>query len=229
MIHVLIVEDDPMVASINRSFILKVPEYTVVGIVSSGTEAIQFLKGRTRKVDLILLDVFMPQMDGLSFLEKIKQLCPSIDVIMVTAAKSSESVRFALSHGVVDYIIKPFTYERMAQTLNSYKIRFNILNKNQLIEQNILDKQLFNRNTEENSEELPKGVDKHTLILVQDAIRTQNKAFSTKDLSDIMGISRISLRKYLVYLEKKGIIEGTLIYKAKGRPVQMYEYKKINH
>ena len=65
---VLIVEDDPMVSMINEQYVLKGADFTIAGTCRNGNEAIEFLKSHT--TDLILLDVYMPVMDGIMFLQK---------------------------------------------------------------------------------------------------------------------------------------------------------------
>ncbi|MCI1824056.1 MAG: response regulator [Megasphaera sp.] len=222
MIHVLIIEDDPMVAEINKTFLMKIQGFSLVGSVNNGVDAMSFLKKKSNNVDLILLDVFMPQMDGIAFLEKVKREYNHIDVIMVTAAQSAKDVKFALSHGVVDYIIKPFTFERMALALNTYKNRIEILNASISVEQSTLDKKIFPKNQSANF--CPKGIDKQTLLSVKQIVASQEGMFSIKKLTTQTRISRISLKKYLNYLEEQGVIKGTLQYRAVGRPVLMYQY-----
>ena len=222
LIHVLIVEDDPMVAEINKTFLMKIQGFSLVGSVHNGVDAMRFLKKNKKNVDLILLDVFMPQMDGIDFLEKVKREYNHIDVIMVTAAQSAKDVKFALSHGVVDYIIKPFTFERMALALNTYKNRIEILNASTSVEQSTLDKKIFPKNQSANF--CPKGIDKQTLLSVKQIVASQEGIFSIKKLTTQTRISRISLKKYLNYLEEQGVIKGTLQYRSVGRPVLMYQY-----
>jgi CitB family two-component system response regulator MalR len=222
LIHVLIIEDDPMVAEINKTFLMKIQGFSLVGSVNNGVDAMSFLKKKSNNVDLILLDVFMPQMDGIAFLEKVKREYNHIDVIMVTAAQSAKDVKFALSHGVVDYIIKPFTFERMALALNTYKNRIEILNASISVEQSTLDKKIFPKNQSANF--CPKGIDKQTLLSVKQIVASQEGMFSIKKLTTQTRISRISLKKYLNYLEEQGVIKGTLQYRAVGRPVLMYQY-----
>lgn len=223
MIRVLIIEDDPMVAEINKTFLSKIDGFTTAGIVHNGVDAWTFLEEHPHKVDLILLDVFMPKMDGFIFLKKLKQTHPNVDVIMITAAQSGKDVKKALNHGVVDYIIKPFTFDRMALSLNTYKSRMEILNASDSVEQSVLDKRIFQQK-EMPSPNLPKGIDKNTLASVKQIAARQKGQFSTKELAGQLDISRISLKKYLNYLEEQGIIKSTLDYRAKGRPVQLYQY-----
>jgi len=201
---------------------MKIQGFSLVGSVNNGVDAMSFLKKKSNNVDLILLDVFMPQMDGIAFLEKVKREYNHIDVIMVTAAQSAKDVKFALSHGVVDYIIKPFTFERMALALNTYKNRIEILNASISVEQSTLDKKIFPKNQSANF--CPKGIDKQTLLSVKQIVASQEGMFSIKKLTTQTRISRISLKKYLNYLEEQGVIKGTLQYRAVGRPVLMYQY-----
>lgn len=108
----MIVEDDPMVASVNETYLSRLPGFCVIAKAADGLQALEKIKALSGSVDLVLLDVFMPKMDGLSFLEHLKNLAPSVSVIMITASQNKESLRTALAHGVADYIIKPFTFER---------------------------------------------------------------------------------------------------------------------
>ena len=107
----MIVEDDPMVASVNETYLSRLPGFCVIAKAADGLQALEKIKALSGSVDLVLLDVFMPKMDGLSFLEHLKNLAPSVSVIMITASQNKESLRTALAHGVADYIIKPFTFE----------------------------------------------------------------------------------------------------------------------
>lgn len=221
MIDVLIIEDDPMVAEINKSFLSKIPDFHAIGIVNNGADAWKYLEKHPGKVNLILLDVFMPKMDGFTFLKKLKHSYPDIDVIMITAAQSGKDIKKALNHGVVDYIIKPFTFDRMALALNTYKNRLEILNDSEAVDQSVLDKGIFQQKS---SSTLPKGIDKQTLAKVKSLTAHQKGQFSTQELAEQIDISRISLKKYLNYLEDRGVIKGTLDYRAKGRPVLLYRY-----
>jgi CitB family two-component system response regulator MalR len=224
MIQVLIIEDDPMVAEINKVFLSKIPGFAVAAMVNNGSDAWKYLEKHPRQVNLILLDVFMPKMDGFTFLKKLKHTYPGIDVIMITAAQSGKDVKRALSHGVVDYIIKPFTFERIALALNTYKNRLEILKDSEAVDQSVIDKGIFQQKAVSAGAALPKGIDKQTLAQVKAVAARQGVSFSTQDLAAQVDISRISLKKYLNYLEEQGVLKGTLNYRAKGRPVLLYRY-----
>ena len=137
MIKVLIIEDDPMVAELNRYYLEQVGGFQLVHIASSGAEALDFLN--KTKVDLILLDIFMPGINGLEFLARLRKMENEADVIIVSASTDSHSIRKALQYGAVDYLIKPFEYERFYEALTAYKKR-QLLMQNKALSQKDLDK-----------------------------------------------------------------------------------------
>lgn len=121
-IRVLLIEDDPMVREVNRQFIEKVEHFQVVGQAPNGLEGITQIC--QLKPDLVFMDIFMPEQDGITSLRKIRELDLPVDVITVTAANDMETVKQILHLGVFDYIMKPFSFERVKGTLDNY-LRFN--------------------------------------------------------------------------------------------------------
>ena len=217
--NVLIVEDDPMVADINRRYLEKTVGFHLAGIVANGMDALRFLQGAS--VSLLLLDVFMPNMDGLSLLKEVRKKYPSVDVIMVTATKSSPDIQTALRLGVIDYIVKPFTFERFQAALIAYRERMRLLHSAEELEQDVLDKQILSQTRKEQTS---KNVDPATLQLVREAISRYQGEFSIKEIVPLVGISRVSLKKYLEYLEAEAHVVSRLEYMPVGRPVTMYRW-----
>ena len=125
MYKVLIVEDDPMVAMINEQYIKRNKNFEIVGNCSDGLSALEFLENNT--VDLLILDVFMPKMDGFETLRQIRNKQIAVDAIMVTAANERESLEEALHLGIVDYLVKPFTFDRFQMALEKYIAQNNAL------------------------------------------------------------------------------------------------------
>lgn len=115
---VLIVEDDPMVSMINEQYVNRNKAFHVVGKCKNGKSALEFLENSD--VDLIVLDVYMPLMDGFETLRQIRKNKKSVDIIMVTAANDRDALEEALHLGVVDYLVKPFTYDRFRMALDKY-------------------------------------------------------------------------------------------------------------
>ena len=118
MYQVVIVEDDPMVAMLNRRYTEKDPRFRVCRECPDGRAALEYL--RAHPADLVILDMYMPQMDGLDVLRQLRAAGVSTDVIMITAASDTATVEAAMRLGVVDYLVKPFEYERFRQALDAF-------------------------------------------------------------------------------------------------------------
>ena len=219
MINVLVVEDDPMVAMINEQYIKRNKNFEVVGQYNDGRSALAFLENND--VDLLILDVFMPSMDGLQLLAKIRENGFDVDVIIVSAANDKDKIKQALRLGAVDYIIKPFEFERFNLALNNYLKRYHIVEDQEIIEQSELDKTII-RNEKEPVVALPKGLDKNTLAVVWKCIVTFNGMFTTEEVSAKVGISRVSIRKYLEFLKTLRLLKLDLHRGSVGRPVYKY-------
>lgn len=224
MIDVLIVEDDPMVAQLNKKYLQMLPGFKLVGQVDNGEDALHFI--HENHVDLLLLDVFMPKLNGLELLQHIRVSYPKIDIIMVTAACNSSDIQTALRLGVIDYIIKPFTFGRLRTALVSYQERIRLLSSSESLNQAELDNRIFPKQTNNVNKGLPKGIDEQTLQRVKETIANYQCDFSMSDIVDLIALSRISLKKYLDYLEDLGEIESHLVYLSVGRPVRRYIYQQ---
>ena len=224
-IKVLIVEDDPMVAELNKRFLSKVEGYQLVDIAHSVEEAINILEEKEKEIQLILLDIYMPGQNGLEMLSMIRRRGYPIDVILITAATDTGNIQSALHHGAIDYLIKPFEFTRFKQALLRYKEKSELLHNQEKLNQKELDQKLLNSKQEKIIEpkSLPKGLTKSTLLTIIETIKNV-KTFSTDDISEATGISRVSVRKYLMFLVEIEILEETLTYGI-GRPVYYYTYK----
>lgn len=110
----LVVDDEPEVRQLLQEF-LSGRGYDVM-LAGSGQEALATLKAE--KLDLVLLDVAMPEMDGVETLRRIVGLHPSVPVIMVTANTDISVTSKLLAMGAVDYIPKPFDLEYLDQAVS---------------------------------------------------------------------------------------------------------------
>ncbi len=216
MIKVLIVEDDPVVAEMNKSFLDKVPGFSLYGIVDNCEQALEVL--RKQSIDLLLVDIFLPGMNGLEMLAQLRSESHGADVIMLTAARDMESVKKALQLGAVDYLIKPVALDRFSAALNKYAERFKLLIEGDL-NQRFLDEHILERNLPNC---LPKGLEKQTLKVVENAVGKINSEFTVEQLVEVTGISRVTLRKYLDYLVQKDELRMKQVYGCIGRPVTKY-------
>ncbi len=139
---VLVVEDDPMVAMINSQYVAKNPDFVVAGNCRNGQEAITFLQENS--VDLVLLDVFMPVMTGTDTLKKIRELKIAVEVIMVTAANDTQTIEETVHLGVLDYLIKPFDFDRFNVSLEKFSAKKSLLKENPVMDQKCVDSLISN-------------------------------------------------------------------------------------
>lgn len=228
-IKVLLVEDDPMVREVNRQFIERVDGFKIIGMSSNGVDGFNKIVELTP--DLVLMDIFMPEQDGLETLRKIRNENIPVDVITVTAANDIQTVQHILHQGVYDYIMKPFTFERMQQTLLNYKNFKNIITKEeQDLTQEELDEMIHQYREMETQletesgvqKELPKGFNRATLEKVLKFVQESKEGASADEVAVGIGVARVTARRYLDYLEKQNLIKVDVHYGGVGRPINQY-------
>lgn len=222
MIKVMIVEDDPMVAALNKAYLEQIKGFELVATAKSYVQAIDCLK--TMAIDLILLDVFMPGQNGMDLLKQIRSDNQDVDVILVTAAADTKTIKNALKLGAVDYLIKPFEFSRFKEALTSYRSTNKKMAEHEDMDQATLDALFRAKEKIQEAAELPKGLDKKTLEkLWQAVLEFDLDWFSTEELTFKVTISRVSIRKYLDFLTKIKALKMEINYGAVGRPVHLYQ------
>lgn len=220
---VLIVEDDPMVAMINEQYVKQNKNFTVSSICRNGDEALSFLDDNA--VDLIVLDVFMPVMDGVETLKTIRERKVSSEVIMVTAANDTQTLERTMHLGVLDYLIKPFTMERFSIALEKFMSQSKTLKENTILDQKSID--LLMSSKQESKQflreaEYPKGINRKTLSTIMNFF-DENTGWQTVDMiADKLKISIVTIRHYMNYLVEKRIVMEDINYETGGRPSMLY-------
>ena len=223
MYKVLIVEDDPMVSMINEQYIKRNKNFTVVGKCKDGRSAISFLEAN--EVDLMILDVYMPLMNGFEALRAIRNKNISVDVIMVTAANDRDSLEEALHLGIVDYLVKPFTVDRFGVALDKFIAQHNALSGMNTLDQSNID--YIIDNSHRKSEELyPKGIQEKTLETIMEYLTKHSGEWLTGEaIADGVNISVVTVRRYMSYLSDSGKVLGEMDYETGGRPCMKYQMK----
>ncbi|SDX79955.1 response regulator [Salimicrobium album] len=219
MMKVMISEDDFRVANLHEQFLNTIDDIEVVAKAANAEETIALVE--EKQPDLLLLDVYMPDELGSHLLPRIRDKSPQTDVIMITAAKDKETVEHSLNYGVVDYIIKPITIERFQKTIEEYKKRTNILNKTEEFSQETLDF-LLNQQEEHREEEVPKGIDPITLKKVERFLMSEKEGVTAEQVSEKMGASKTTARRYLEYLVSTDTAAAEMKYGRVGRPERKY-------
>ena len=220
-LRVLIVEDDPMVADINRKFTEAVTGFVVAGTARNGQEALLLLE--KEKPDLLILDVYMPEVDGVSVLSLLRKSDIPVDVIMVTAAGDTETVARIMRQGVIDYIVKPFKFERYRAALESYLEFRKKLSHKSTLSQNDLDTMLSVKT--ESQQDTPKNFHVQTMNSIIDFMLSHPEALSAEEVAAGTGVSRVTARRYLEYLVTQGRLQMLLDYVAVGRPIHRFKVK----
>ncbi|CEH36010.1 response regulator [Romboutsia lituseburensis] len=224
MIKVMIIEDDPMVRDINSRFLKRIDGFKLYKAVGNLTEAKQFIK--SKNLDLILLDVFLPNENGIDFLKWLRSEEIKTDVILITADKTIERVQEAFRYGAVDYLIKPFNFERFKESLVQFKERYYEFKNIEEIEQSKLDKLILNSEVIQKEEGLAKGFNKYTYKSLWDEIEKINgEYFTSEDMSERIKVARVTVRRYLEYMEKEGHLEKIVEYGKVGRP--QHKFRKL--
>ncbi|EHK2328233.1 response regulator [Clostridium perfringens] len=215
---ILIVEDDPMVALINKRFLENMGFKDILGPVQTEEEIIKVLD--EENIDLILLDVYLPKKNGIDILKSLRYKKYLTDVIMITAANSVEEVKRAFAYGVTDYLVKPFEFERFEEAVNKYKQKNNLLNKREALSQQDID--VISKSLEEKVE-LPKGLNQKTLDRVMEFLKeNQGKVWTLREIAYELKISNVTIKKYMDYLEDVKKVNVTLTSGNVGRPEYKY-------
>ncbi|MDF2791895.1 MAG: two-component system response regulator [Neobacillus sp.] len=225
-IEVLIVEDDLRIAEIQKRFLEQIEGFQAVGIAASYLEAKTLID--ILQPDLLLLDVYFPDMNGIDLLKETKQQSKQMDVIMITATKEIHRVQEAISIGVFDYIIKPVVFDRFRQSLLRYKeYHGNLIQlgrDNTHVTQQQVDKLLRKEADGAGNEKsnLPKGIDPLTLEKVMEVLGKVEYGLTAEIVAKEIGVSRTTARRYLEHLVYNESIEADLSYGTVGRPERVY-------
>ncbi|QQK80853.1 response regulator [Salicibibacter cibi] len=226
---VLIVEDDFRVAEINRQFVDKIDGFTVVGMAKTGEETMKQLNKSQTLPDLILLDVYIPDVEGLNLLWTIRNHYHEVDVIMMTAAKEVSIIEESIRGGAFDYIVKPVEFERFAWTLERYDQQRRLLTDKEEMDQAEIDRVIGSADAIQTSrpsnQELPKGIDEITLNNIEDILEnTKDQGITAANLGKKIGASRSTARRYLEYLVSINVVKAELKYGDVGRPERRYVF-----
>jgi response regulator of citrate/malate metabolism len=222
VIEVLVVDDDFMVARIHTGFVERTPGFTVTGVAHTGAEALA--AAQRLQPDLVLLDVYLPDVSGLDLLSALREAAPEVDVLVISAAREADTVRRALRGGIVHYLMKPFSYDDLRVRLEHYQQAYAGM-AGERAEQADVDR-LFGVSGADKP--LPKGFSAETLKLVEELLRAVpdgSEDVSAAEAAGLLGISRVSARRYLEHLNERGKATVTLRYGEVGRPERRYAWR----
>ena len=222
MIRTLIVEDDALVAEVHASYVERVPGFVVAGVAHRATEALELLA--SRPVDLVLLDFHLPDIKGLDMLRALHaRTAAPVDVIAVTAARDPESIRQAISHGVSQYLVKPFAFATFADKLERYARYRAQVDRSAEPDQAQVDA-LLGTLRGSTARALPKGLNPTTLDRVREALREAEAPLTASEVAGRCGLSRVTARRYLEHLVVESVVTLSMRYGGTGRPEHLYTW-----
>ena len=216
----MIVEDDPMVASINRRMVEKLKSFQIVGVISGEQDALQHIL--SAEPDLVLLDVFLPHSNGVKILQDLRQGELPVDVILVTAANDTRTIYQCLRLGAIDYIIKPFDLERLETSLSNYRKLRALLSREQELSQTEIDDIGSKEPPPALARALPKGIHPLTLDQITAFLIRQPQPLSSDEIAEGLAMSKITVWRYLEYLVERKTATMQQTYGAIGRPKRLY-------
>lgn len=217
MIRVLVVDDDFMVARVHTGYVSRTPGFRVTGTAHTGEAALAAVSAH--RPDLVLLDIYLPDMSGLDVLRTLRGSSTPVDVLVITAARDVSTVRTAMRGGAVHYLIKPFTPVALTDCLERYaESRRQLGTLGRSAEQDDVDR-LFGT---ARVSSLPKGLSATTCALVAEALRAAPADLSAAEAAELTGLSRVSARRYLEYLCETGRAALQPRYGTMGRPEHRY-------
>lgn len=226
-IDMVLVEDDPMVMAVNEGFIKRIEGFSIKSTARTGQDAITIIQSLRPR--LVILDIYLPDLDGIQVLKEIRRQGIPSDVIMITAAQDVSTVQDVLRFGVVDYIIKPFKFERIQTALNNYRSHSEQLRDRGEMNQEDLDRLIKIQTMGEAklyiNRELPKGLREITLQKVLNYLKENRISLSAEEVAEGVGLARVTARRYLEYLDKHGEIYLETLYGSVGRPINKYKVR----
>lgn len=220
-LRVLVVDDDFMVARIHGRFVEQTDGFAVVGTARTGAEALELVT--SLQPDLLLLDVHLPDLSGLEVLEQLRGRGQDVAVVMVTAERGAAAVRSALHGGALQYLVKPFEYDDLADRLR--RVAATLASLSDEVDQATIDqafgKALGPGRPVDVPAVLPKGLSPETADLVLEAARATDE-ISASEAAEAVGLSRVTARRYLEHFVDTGAAEVRLRYGGTGRPERRY-------
>jgi response regulator of citrate/malate metabolism len=223
-VRVLVVDDEPLIAEAHATYASRVPGFRVAATAHTAQEAMAEL--RATPVDLVLLDLNLPDRNGLDLCRSLRASGHGIDVLVVSSARDLATVRTAVSLGVTHYLLKPFTFATFREKLLGYaRYRARMLATERVGAQHEIDRALaVLRGAPQDS--LPKGLDPATLDLVVAALRDIGAGGrSANEVAAQIGTSRVTARRYLEHLADTGQVSRSPRYGSPGRPE--VEYRRL--
>ncbi|MEK4387138.1 response regulator [Solibacillus sp. FSL W7-1464] len=218
-----LLEDDFRIAAIHADYIKAIQPDAQVQQFLTGASLKEALLHNTPPA-ILLMDLYIPDVTGYELVAYVRSQFPEVRIIMVTAAAERAHVEALYAYGVFDYIVKPFEEARLQKSFQQFHLMQSAFQKKAHFSQQDLNA-LFHRQNHSTATEkaLPKGIDTFTLEKVIHLFNEHEyTTLTATQLSEVIGTSRSTARRYLEYLVEMNILETKLLYGTVGRPERNY-------
>lgn len=226
MIGVLLVDDEALTLELHRSYVDRMPGFAVVAECAGARAAVTAILDAPERarIDLVLLDMTMPDGSGLDVLRHIRARAADVDVIAITSVRDADVVRQAVALGAAQYLVKPFTFSTFHDRLEQYRAyRERARAAVGAATQSEIDAMLGALRPT-GTIELPKGLSPASLERVSDALRRRGPLSAT-EAAEALGMSRVAARRYLEHLVEAGRVIRAPRYGTRGRPETEYRWR----
>lgn len=221
-LRVLVVEDEPVALEAHAAYVGRVPGFVVAATAATSHEALRALQ--STPVDVVLLDMNLPDRHGLDVIRAMRAGGHQADVIAVTSARDLDVVRSAVSLGVVQYLLKPFVFATLRDRLEAYRAYRTQLGDTQHLSTQAEVDEVFAGVRTSTPTALPKGMSEELLARVTRALRGAGSGLSATELGEAIGVSRVTARRYAEHLCDNRLAVRTQRYAGAGRPEVEYRW-----
>ena len=221
-VRTLIVDDDVRVADIHKGYVERVDGFTVAGVANRGTEALRrVLEDRP---DLVLLDIYLPDLDGLEVCRRLRAANNLVDVIAVTAARDVDTVKGAVGLGVAQYLVKPFTFATFRDKLERYAAYRTLADADGEADQDGHRRDARRAARRPARRRSRRALEGDARPRGEDAEGATTRRCSAVETAEQAGLSRVTARRYLDHLTQTEQVELELRYGGSGRPEHRYRW-----
>lgn len=231
VINVLIVEDDPLIAEAHHTYLGRLEGFSVTAVTHTARDAMRAAAqaaASERPVDLVLLDIGLPDASGISLASGLSGLTPAPDIIAITSERDLEMVRAAVAHGALAYLLKPFTFAAFRDRLERYRrYRSALPSGTDAASQAEVDRALAELRVaaSESARSSAKGAAPQTTEGIAAAVRDEPDGLTAEEAAKRVGVSRVTAWRYLERLADEGTVTRATEYGKAGRPRSRYRWR----
>ncbi|KAA0113001.1 response regulator [Mycolicibacterium sp. P9-22] len=229
MINVLIVEDDVLIAEAHRTYLARLEGFSPAAVVHTARDAMRVAATAAAAgapIELVLLDLGLPDASGISLASGLSGLVPAPDIIAITSERDLEMVRAAVSHGALAYLLKPFTFAAFRDRLERYRrYRIALPAGTEAASQAEVDRAMSELRIGADRAVTPKGAAPQTTDEIARAVRDRPSGLTADEAAAQVGVSRVTAWRYLERLADEGTVTRNTDYGKAGRPKTRYQWR----